>query len=248
MLSHPLSYPHRYLRTFSIECGRMRVWSCLHSLFHSFWPGCRQIGQLKELIKLTTRIWRTFGHFHLLYIFIIIFFFLFVCLVPLLNFILSVFVGPSFCVILADMTWTVVYLLFLCASFFFWLLFILFISLTHANMFVCVCVCVCESGHALTHTHLYVLYFIVNCLWHLFRNCFPLFCHFICSAGASVPAFVHLFIYLISFYFMTIFRTYHINCFCFLHFFQKDSNAYCNKQKDTQLKSNLKIMKKVYLC
>lgn len=141
------------------------------------------------------------------------------------------FVGPSFCVILADMTWTVVYLLFLCASFFFWLLFILFISLTHANMFVCVCVCVCESGHALTHTHLYVLYFIVNCLWHLFRNCFPLFCHFICSAGASVPAFVHLFIYLISFYFMTIFRTYHINCFCFLHFFKKTRTPIATNRK-----------------
>lgn len=123
-----------------------------------------------------------------------------------------------------------------------------FIYILDACKHVCMCVCVCESGHALTHTHLYVLYFIVNCLWHLFRNCFPLFCHFICSAGASVPAFVHLFIYLISFYFMTIFRTHHINCFCFLHFFQKDSNAYCNKQKDTQLKSNLKIMKKVYLC
>lgn len=159
MLSHPLSYPHRYLRTFSIECGRMRVWSCLHSLFHSFWPGCRQIGQLKELIKLTTRICRTFGHFHLLYIFIIIFFFCSpgVCVLSSSSQFHFVSFCPSFCVILADMTWTVVYLLFLCASFFFWLLFILFISLTHANMFVCVCVCVCESGHALTHTHLYVL-------------------------------------------------------------------------------------------
>lgn len=196
MLSHPLSYPHRYLRPFSIECGRMRVWSCLHSLFHSFWPGCRQIGQLKELIKLTTRICRTFGHFHLLYIFIIIFFFfalrVFVCLVSLLNFILSVFVGPSFCVILADMTWTVVYLLFLCASFFFWLLFILFISLTHANMFVCVCVCANRVMHS--HTLICMSCTLLSIVCGIYFAI--VFLYFVTLFARPVPLCQLLFIYL----------------------------------------------------
>lgn len=159
MLSHPLSYPHRYLRTYSIECGRMRVWSCLHSLFHSFWPGCRQIGQLKELIKLTTRICRTFGHFHLLYIFIIIFFFCSpgVCVLSSS----SQFHFVSFCwsFLLCYPCWhdmnCSLFIIFLClilllASFH-------FIYILDVCKHFCMCVCVCESGHALTHTHLYVL-------------------------------------------------------------------------------------------
>lgn len=118
----------------------------------------QQIGHLKEPIKLTARICKTFGHFHLFYIYIYYYFpwlllceflwlpffliFRFVCSCPS-----SQFHFVSFCWTgTADMTWTVVYLLFLCASVSILLLSILFISLTHAN--------ICMSANQVIHTYL----------------------------------------------------------------------------------------------